>query len=87
MVSTFRNQSLDWFDSDVRIGFMGDLTHSLFGPLNNTLFSSLFSTGLALYYNEIYQLSIDGAELTQVQPGKTSSLSDIAIYLILLFQL
>ena len=70
MVSIFRNQSLDWYDSEVRLGYMGEQTHSLFGPLDNVTFFSLFNTGTVPYYNEIYQLSIDGAKLKQVQPGK-----------------
>ena len=82
MVSIFGNQSLSWYSEDVRIGYMGDQTHSLFGPLDNTTFFSLFiagtapysnevfTTGTATYYNEVYQLSIDGARLSQVQPGK-----------------
>ena len=71
MVSTFKNQSMSWYNSDVRIGYMGDTTHSMFGPLDNSTFSSLFIGyhGEVLYYNEIYQLSIDGARLTMVQPG------------------
>jgi hypothetical protein len=68
MVCTFKNQSLDWYDSDVRIGYMGEQTHSMFGPLDNVTFLSLPYEGTVPYYNEVYQLSIDGARLSQVRP-------------------
>ena len=70
MVCTFKNQSLEWYDSDVRIGYMGEQTHSMFGPLDNVTFFSLLYEGTVPYYNEVYQLSIDGARLSQVRPGK-----------------
>ena len=69
MICTFKNQSLDWYNTDVRIGYMGEQTHSMFGPLDSETFSSLFHEGTVPYYNEVYQLSIDGARLSQVQPG------------------
>ena len=71
MVSIFQNQSMSWFDSDVRMGYMGESSHSQFGPQDNSIFFSLFinSSGEVPYYNEVYQLSIDGARLRQVQPG------------------
>ena len=75
MVSTFRGQGISWYDTEVRIGYMGDQTHFLFGPLDNSSFYSLYNDSLAKYYNEVYQLSIDGATLTLVQPGKKNILS------------
>ena len=71
MVSTFKNQSISWYDSDVRIGYMGDEAYFSFGPQDNNTFLGLIdNSGSVLYYNEIYQLSIDGARLTLVRPGK-----------------
>lgn len=71
MVSIFRNQTISWYNYDVIVGYMGDLSHFMFGPLDNSTFFGLFNAGSVLYYNELYQLSIDGATLTLVQPGKT----------------
>ena len=69
MVSTFRNQSISWYNSNVRIGYLADKTHFSFGPLDNPTFLSLLDIGSVMYYNEIYQLSIDDARLIPVQPG------------------
>lgn len=71
MVVTFTSIGLNWYNSDVRIGYMGDSLHSMFGPLDNITFNGLLDGGSDLnYYNEVYKISIDGARLTQVQPGK-----------------
>ena len=72
MVSTFKNQSISWYYSDVILGYMGEVTHSMFGPLDTPTFYSLFvgrTDAEVSHYNEIYQISIDGARLKMVQPG------------------
>lgn len=70
MVSIFRKQNINWFDSNIRIGYRADETHFLFGPLDNPTFLSLVHGGSVMYYNEIYQLSVDNARLTPVIPGE-----------------
>ena len=87
MVSTFKNDSISWYNDFIRIGYMGDFSHFSFGPLDNSTFFELFNGGSVLYYNEVYQLSIDGAKLTHVQPGKRTDVLNcmtcISYYLVL----
>lgn len=49
---------------------MADETHFSFGPLDNPTFLNLIDGKSVMYYNEIYQLSVDNARLTPVLPGE-----------------
>lgn len=71
MVNTFQNGRIGWYDpGQVRIGYFADSSFQMFGPQDEATFSSIRSSSSPVsYYNEIYQLSIDGQEVSPVRPG------------------